>query len=112
MVSWGQLSIEVTAGDTILQLKQRIAQDIKVRYQDQALFFCGKPLRNSDTLLSSGIGEGDVLRLMCSGSNAYFLIPSDRFDPAGDNDYTRSWPKGEMRGGEPYNPLVAGGDMA
>lgn len=103
-MSWGQLSFEVSAGDTILQVKQRIAEDLKIRPQDQVLFFCGKPLSDSSTLLSCGIDDNDVLRLICSGGNAYFLIPSDRFDSVGDNDYTSSWPQSEMRGGEPYYP--------
>jgi len=106
VVSWGQLSIEVTAGDTVLQLKQRIAQDIKIPSQNQALYFCGKALRDSNNLLFYGIGDKDVVRLICSGRNAYFLIPSERFDADGDNDFTHSGPEGEKRGGEPYYPPI------
>jgi len=107
VVSWGKLSVDIMAGATVLQLKQKIQQNIKIAPKDQQFFFYDKAMNNdASTLLSFGVEDGNHISLMCSGENSYFLIPAERFDSRGDYDYTKYTvpPNFGNRGGESYTP--------
>ena len=107
VVSWGKLSVDIKAGATVLQLKQKIQQSIKIAPKDQQVSFSNTVLSDDTrSLLSYGVGDGEHIRLMCSGENSYFLIPAERFDSRGDYDYTKYTvpPNFGNRGGESYTP--------
>eukprot|EP01084_Bolivina_argentea_P043563 80245_1 len=73
------VTLEVTQMDSIKQIKERIAEQIKTFPEQQVLEFNTKPLANGDTLFDCCITNKDVLTLSCTKYKIIIILPRREF---------------------------------
>ena len=92
---------------TILQLKDRIREEFRIRPEDQCLSFHGIPLDDTSTLANYNIRNNSVIKLSVrvkGGSSEIFYLDDTNLDPTWDYDFT-DIDDGDtefMRGGHRY----------
>ena len=76
---------------TILQLKDRIREEFRIRPEDQCLSFHGIPLDDTSTLANYNIRNNSVIKLSVrvkGGSSELFYLDDKYLDPTWDYDFT------------------------
>jgi hypothetical protein len=80
--------VEVSSQDTILSIKNQIAQRLSIPVVQQFLVLAGKPLIDSRTVESYGIVNEQTIHLILRLQNNPTLIDPELLDPQFDYDFT------------------------
>ncbi|KAJ6255869.1 Ubiquitin [Drechslerella dactyloides] len=101
------ITLSVTLGDTIDQVKQELAEKADVPPEEQRLVYAGKELKNGTTLRDYGIQQDSTIHLalrILGGAPSVMYLPQGFLDPVWDFDFTRTNDAGYSfsRGGEKY----------